>query len=400
MGKLVINQKLVNENIAKELEQLCPFKAIEYDGKELSINASCKNCKLCVKRGPQGVVTYVEEEPLVKINKDEWVGISVFVEVEFGKIHPVVFEIIGKAKELADKIHHPLYAVMIASKEQVDENVNELLCYGVDKVFVYQDDIYEDFNIDRAHKCVKDFVETIKPSVILYGGTSLGRSFAPKIAAEFKTGLTADCTFLDIKENSDLIQVRPAFGGNVMAQIICSNTRPQMSTVRYKNFKKPEKVTPHGEIVYCDVNHINKDSVVKILSQVKKELAEDISEADVIVACGRAFKEEKDMAIAKELADLLGGVVACSRPLCEAGLTSTRQQIGLSGKMVSPKLIFVLGISGAIQFTSGMQNSDLIIAINNDPDAQIFDHAHYGIVGDVFKVVPELIKAIKKERGE
>jgi electron transfer flavoprotein alpha subunit len=289
---------------------------------------------------------------------------------------------------------------MIASKEQVDENVNELLCYGVDKVFVYQDEIYEDFNIDRAHKCVKDFVETIKPSVILYGGTSLGRSFAPKIAAEFKTGLTADCTFLDIKENSDLIQVRPAFGGNVMAQIICSNTRPQMSTVRYKNFKKPEKVTPHGEVVYCDVDHINKDSVVKILSQVKKELAEDISEADIIVACGRAFKEEKDMAIAKELADLLGGVVACSRPLCEAGLTSTRQQIGLSGKMVSPKLIFVLGISGAIQFTSGMQNSDLIIAINNDPDAQIFDYAHYGIVGDVFKVVPELIKAIKKERGE
>ena len=173
-----------------------------------------------------------------------------------------------------------------------------------------------------------------------------------------------------------------------------------MSTVRYKNFKKPEKVTPHGEVVYCDVDHINKDSVVKILSQVKKELAEDISEADIIVACGRAFKEEKDMAIAKELADLLGGVVACSRPLCEAGLTSTRQQIGLSGKMVSPKLIFVLGISGAIQFTSGMQNSDLIIAINNDPDAQIFDYAHYGIVGDVFKVVPELIKAIKKERGE
>ena len=295
MGKLVINQNLVTADVAKELEKLCPFKAIEYDGKELSINASCKNCKLCVKRGPQGVITYVEEEPAVKINKDEWRGISVFVEIEFGKIHPVVFEIIGKAKELADKINHPLYAVMIASKQQVDENANELLCYGVDKVFIYQDDIYEDFNIDRAHKCVKDFVERVKPSVILYGGTSLGRSFAPKIAAEFKTGLTADCTFLDIKENSDLIQVRPAFGGNIMAQIVCSNTRPQMSTVRYKNFKKPEKQTPHGELVYVDVKNINKDSVVRILSQVKKELALDISEADVIVACGRAFKDSKDL---------------------------------------------------------------------------------------------------------
>ena len=400
MGKLVINQNLVNDETAKELVKLCPFNAIDYNGKELAINASCKNCKLCVKRGPKDVVTYVEEEPTVKINKDEWVGITVFVEVEFGKIHPVVFEIIGKAKELAAKIKHPLYAVMVASKQQVDENVNELLCYGVDKVFVYQDDLYEDFNIDRAFKCVKNFVETVKPSVILYGGTSLGRSFAPKIAAEFKTGLTADCTFLDIKENTDLIQVRPAFGGNIMAQIICSNTRPQMSTVRYKNFKKPEKEAPHGEIVYVDVNNIEKNSVVEIISQVKKEFGEDISEADIIVACGRAFKDEKDMAVAKELADLLGGVIASSRPLCEVGLTTTRQQSGLSGKMVSPKLIFVLGISGAIQFTSGMQNSDLIIAINNDPDAQIFDYAHYGIVGDVFKVVPELIKAIKKERGE
>ena len=149
-----------------------------------------------------------------------------------------------------------------------------------------------------------------------------------------------------------------------------------------------------------NTSDINKESVVKLLSQVKKEFNIDISEADVIVACGRAFKNEKDLSIAKELASLLGGVVACSRPLCEAGLMNVRYQIGLSGKTVSPKLIFVLGISGAIQFTSGMDNSDLIIAINSDPNAQIFDSAHYGIVGDVFKVVPELIKSIKEERGE
>ena len=400
MGKLVINQNFVTDEIVKELEKVCPFNAFEYDGNELTINASCKNCKQCVKRGPQGVITYVEEQEVITINKDEWVGLTVFVELEFGKVHPVVFELIGKAKELAEKINHPLYAILIGSKKQVEDNKDELLSYGIDKLYVYQDEIYENFNIDRAYRCMKDFIKKIKPSVILYGGTSLGRSFAPKVAAYFKTGLTADCTSLGIKDNTDLVQVRPAFGGNIMAQIICTKTRPQMATVRYKIFKKPEKETPHGEVVYMSSESINMKSAVKLLSTVKKEFNIDISEADVIVACGRAFKNEKDLELAKELADLLGGVVACSRPLCEAGLMNVRYQIGLSGKTVSPKLIFVLGISGAIQFTSGMDGSDLIIAINNDPHAQIFDCAHYGIVGDVYKVVPELIKLIKEERGE
>ncbi len=400
MGKLVINQNFVTDEIVKELEKVCPFNAFEYDGNELTINASCKNCKQCVKRGPQGVITYVEEQEVITINKDEWVGLTVFVELEFGKVHPVVFELIGKAKELAEKINHPLYAILIASKKQVEDNKDELLSYGIDKLYVYQDEIYENFNIDRAYRCMKDFVKKVKPSVILYGGTSLGRSFAPKVAAYFKTGLTADCTSLGIKENTDLVQVRPAFGGNIMAQIICTKTRPQMATVRYKIFKKPEKEIPHGEVEYMSSKSINMKSAVKLLSTVKKEFNIDISEADVIVACGRAFKNEKDLEMAKELADLLGGVVACSRPLCEAGLMNVRYQIGLSGKTVSPKLIFVLGISGAIQFTSGMNGSDLIIAINSDPHAQIFDCAHYGIVGDVYKIVPELIKLIKEERGE
>lgn len=400
MGKLVINQSFVTDETVKELEKVCPFNAFEYDGNELTINASCRSCKQCVKRGPSGVITYVEEKEVITINKDEWVGLTVFVEMEFGKIHPVVYELIGKAKELAEKINHPLYAVMVASKEQVEKNAHKLLNYGVDKVFVYQDEIYENFNIDRTFNCIKDFVEKIKPSVILYGGTSLGRSFAPKVAAHFKTGLTADCTSLGIKDNTDLVQVRPAFGGNIMAQIICTKTRPQMATVRYKIFKKPEKEAPHGEIVYMDLKKVDMKSAVKLLSIVKKESNVDISEADVIVACGRAFQSEKDLEMAQELADLLGGVVACSRPLVEAGLMNVRYQIGLSGKTVSPKLMIVLGISGAIQFTSGMSGSDLVIAVNNDPNAQIFDSASYGIVGDVFKVVPELIKLIKEERGE
>lgn len=400
MGKLIINQSFVTDETVKELQKVCPFNAFDYIDGELVINASCRNCKQCVKRGPSGVITYVEEKEVSTIDKSLWYGLTVFVELEFGKVHPVVFELIGKAKELAEKINHPLYAVLIGSKEQVDNNKNELLEYGIDKLFVYQDEVYKNFNIDRAFNCMKDFIEREKPSVILYGGTALGRSFAPKLAAYFKTGLTADCTSLGIKDNTDLVQVRPAFGGNIMAQIICTKTRPQMATVRYKIFKKPEKEAPHGEIVYVDVNNINKNSAVKLLDVINKKINVDISEADVIVACGRAFKSQKDLEIAYELASLLNGVVACSRPLVENGMFNVRHQIGLSGKTVSPKLIFVLGISGTIQFTSGMDSSDLIIAINSDPNAQIFDCAHYGIVDDVFKVVPELIELIKKERGE
>lgn len=400
MGKLVINQSFVTDETVKELQKVCPFNAFDYIDGELVINASCKNCKQCVMRGPSGVVTYVEEKEVCTIDKSQWVGLTVFVELEFGKIHPVVFELIGKAKELAEKINHPLYAVMIASKKQIEENCNELLEYGVDKVFVYENELYENFNIDRSFNCMKHFIDNIKPSVILYGGTSLGRSFAPKVAAYFKTGLTADCTSLGIKDNTDLVQVRPAFGGNIMAQIICTKTRPQMATVRYKIFKKPEKEIPHGEVIKMDTSKINIASSVELIDVVKKQVNVDISEADIIIACGRAFKNEKDLQIAHELADLLGGVVACSRPLVENGLFNVRHQIGLSGKTVNAKLIFVLGISGTIQFTSGMDGSELIIAINSDKDAQIFDCAHYGIVGDVFEVVPELIKLIKEERGE
>ena len=400
MGKLVINQSFVTDETVKELQKVCPFNAFDYIDGELVINASCKNCKQCVMRGPSGVVTYVEEKEVCTIDKSQWVGLTVFVELEFGKIHPVVFELIGKAKELAEKINHPLYAVMIGSKKQIEDNRNELLEYGVDKVFVYENELYENFNIDRSFNCMKHFIDNIKPSVILYGGTSLGRSFAPKVAAYFKTGLTADCTSLGIKDNTDLVQVRPAFGGNIMAQIICTKTRPQMATVRYKIFKKPEKEIPHGEVIKMDTSKINIASSVELIDVVKKQVNVDISEADIIIACGRAFKNEKDLQIAHELADLLGGVVACSRPLVENGLFNVRHQIGLSGKTVNAKLIFVLGISGTIQFTSGMDGSGLIIAINSDKDAQIFDCAHYGIVGDVFEVVPELIKLIKEERGE
>lgn len=399
MGKLVIDQSKVNQEVASQLQKICPFGGFEYENGVLNFTAGCKMCKLCTRKGPAGVVTYVEEEVKSTINKDLWRGLAVYIEHDMDGVHPVSYELIGKAKELASKINHPVYAILVGTKEDALKYSQEILSYGVDKLFIYQNDEYKVFNVEKYSKAVENFIEVIKPTVVLYGGTSLGRSFAPRIAAHFRTGLTADCTMLDMKENTDLVQVRPAFGGNVMAQIVCPNHRPQMSTVRYKIFKMPERVEPFGEVVYMDTTSLDMKSGINVVEIKHKERVVDISEADVIVACGRAFKSEEDLAIAEELAELLGGVVAVTRPLIEAGLRDIKYQVGLSGKTVAPKLIINLGISGAVQYTAGMTGSELIITVNNDPNAAIFDVSHYGIVGDVFTVVPKLIENIKRKKG-
>ena len=398
--KLVINQSKVNNQTAEAVMKVCPFGGLEYTDGKLNFTAGCKNCGLCVRKGPEGVVTFVEEaDTTPKIDKSKWVGVSVFMEVDIDGIHPVSFELIGKAKELASVINHPVYAILIGSKENNDKYINEILEYGVDKVFVYENEELKEFNMERYARCVENFIETVKPTVVLYGGTSLGRSFAPRIAAHFRTGLTADCTILGMKENTDLIQVRPAFGGNVMAQIVCPNHRPQMATVRYKIFKMPEKVAPFGETVYMETKDIDMSSNIQIVEIKEKEKVTDISEADVIVACGRAFKTLEELALAEELANLLGGVVAVTRPLVEVGFKDAKFQIGLSGRTVAPKLIINLGISGAVQYTAGMTGSELIISVNDNPNASIFDVSHYGIVGDVFKVLPQLIENVKNGKG-
>lgn len=399
MGRLVIDQNKVNDNVAFELKKLCPFGAFDYENGILSFNAGCKMCRLCVKKGPAGVVTYVEEKPLVTLNKAEWNGICVYIEIDIDGIHPVSLELIGKAKELANKINHPVMAVLIGNEECITKHKDELLEYGVDKLYVYQNEKYKEFNIETYSKALENFVNQIKPVAILYGGTYLGRSIAPRVAAKFRTGLTADCTSLDIKENTDLIQVRPAFGGNVMAQIICPNTRPQMATVRYKIFKKPNKVLPTGSVIYMPTENLDFNTGIKLLDIKIKEKSVDISEADIVVAVGRPFKTEDDFKMAEELASLLGGVVACSRPLVESGLKDIKYQIGLSGKTVAPKLIITLGISGSVQFSAGMSGAEQIISINSDPNAPIFEIANYGIVGDVFKIVPKLIENIKNKKN-
>lgn len=396
MAKIIVNQNKVNLKEAQDYPKLCPFGAIEFDGKEVTINEACRICKICVRRGPEGVFEFIDDVKK-EIDKSKWVGVTVYIEHNGKKIHPVSFELIGKAKELAAVINHPVYAVLIT--DDANKFKDEILSYGVDKLFVYEHSLLGHFNVERYTNVMEDFVNKHKPSVILYGGTSIGRSFAPRVAARFRTGLTADCTILDMKENTDLIQNRPAFGGNIMASIICPNTRPQMATVRYKIFKMPEKVTPHGEVVMMDINEINLDSRMELISVKEKEKFIDISEADAIVAIGRPFNNPQAIAVAEELAELLNAQIAVTRPLIEMGLFDARRQIGLSGRTVAPKLLINLGISGAVQYTAGMTGSELVFSICDDENAPIFDVSHYGMVGDVFEILPKLIAEIKQLRG-
>ena len=391
MGKLVINHNLVTPEKAEALVSLCPFGAITYADGKLDISSGFKMCKMCVRKG-QGLVDFVEETK--EIDKSLWNGICVYADCTGGNIHRVTFELCGKAKELAKVTSHPVYALVIG--HNTGECARKLLHYGVDKVFVYDHPEFADFRIEPYTAAFCDFIEKEKPSSILVGATNLGRQLAPRVAARCRTGLTADCTVLEMKENTDLVQIRPAFGGNIMAQIVTPNTRPQFCTARYKVFTEPKpSQEANGEVISMAVTEDMYQTNVRVLRTVQKPKDIDIAEAEVIVAVGRGASGEGMRQAAKELADALGGVVACTRPLVESNVYDAKHQIGLSGRTVKPKLIITLGISGAVQFAAGMKSSDCIVAINSDPAAPIFDVAHYCVVGDVNLIVPKLIEKIK-----
>lgn len=391
MGKLIVNHdKIVDVN---QLISICPFGAIEEVNGQVEINSACKMCKICVKKGA-GAVTYVEDDNVVLIDKSKWKGIAVYVDHIDGDIHPVTYELIGKAKEMAQKINHPVYAIFMGYS--LDSKCQELLHYGVDVVYCYDEKPLERFTIEAYTNVFEDFINKIKPTAILVGATTVGRQLAPRVAARMKTGLTADCTTLYMDENTDLIQIRPAFGGNIMAQIYTPNHRPQMATVRYKVMNAPERQKEAtGKIVICDISQEKLRTNVEVLDITIKEKEKSIEGADVLIVAGRGIKKEQDLEMLYELADLLGGQVACTRPLCEAGWMDTKRQVGLSGRTVRPKLIITCGVSGAVQFSAGMNNSDCIIAINTDENASIFNIAHYCLVGDLYSIIPEFIKSLK-----
>lgn len=394
MRKLICHQDKVNDRNRDLLIKVCPFQAIEEKNGRIEINSGCRMCMLCVKNGPAGVMELTEEEAGM-LDKSQWRGIAVYVDHTEGEIHPVTMELIGKARELAVSVDFPVYCVFAG--HGIMKKAEELLHYGVDEVFVYDEAELKEFRIEPYTAAFEDFISKVKPSAVLIGATTMGRSLAPRVAARFRTGLTADCTKLEMKENTDLVQIRPAFGGNIMARILCTRTRPQMATVRYKVMNAPERsAEPAGRITRCEIDGEKLVSGIRVLKVTKKAAEVDLSDADVIVAVGRALKSEKDMTMVRELAELLGARIAGTRPMIEAGFINAKQQIGLSGRTVKPKLIVTLGVSGSVQFAAGMTGAEQIFAVNKDPHASIFNIAHYGIVGDIYEIVPQLIAGIKE----
>ena len=263
-------------------------------------------------------------------------------------------------------------------------------------MYLYDYPELESFRIEPYTEVLVDVVDAIKPSIMLLGATPIGRSLAPRAAARLRTGLTADCTTLAVKENGNLVQTRPAFGGDVMAQIITPRHRPQMATVRYKVMPRALKVKPRGEIICCQVDQTQLSSKIEITGFRPHQVSSSITDAEIIVAAGRGIGRPEGLKLLEQFASTIGGTLGVTRPLVEQGWASYDQQIGMSGRTVRPRLFIACGIFGAIQFVAGMRGSDRIFAINSDPEAPIFDVAHYGLVGDLYEIMPMLIQRIEE----
>lgn len=372
---------------------VCPFSAIEIHQGVADIGAGCRVCGLCEKSCPEKAIVRLETKAK-SVNKDQWNGILVFCEQGEHGLHPVALELIGKARALARGTRHGVSALLTG--EGCADSTEALRHFGLDRIYVYDDPALSFFRAETFADCAEDCIRHLKPSVVLVGATALGRSLAPRLSTRFHTGLTADCTALKLKENSDLVQIRPAFGGNIMAQIVTPYTRPQFATVRYKVMDAAAREdAPSGEVMARPFPKTS-NSAVRLIQKRAIPKAANISDADILVVGGRGLQKEGDLALIKELAFALHGEYAVSRPLVEKGWETNARQIGLSGRTVRPKLIITCGVSGAIQFTACMNASEHIIAINKDRDAPIFAVAHTAVVGDLYEIVPNMIDRIRK----
>ena len=396
MSRIAVhNEKIADKAAARAL---CPFGAIEEDSSgALAIGAGCRMCRACPRRAPDAFEFVEDAAP--GVDKSLWRGVAVVAEISpEGALHPVGLELLGKARELAAKTAQPVLAVAIGARTAAA--VEALLAHGADEVHVYEDPALGHFRIEPFANALEDFLRATKPSAVLVGGTPCGRSLAPRVAARFRTGLTADCTSLGMSESTDLDQIRPAYGGNIMAHINTPRHRPQFATVRYKVFPIPPKTEPRGRVVRHALPPVKLASAIEILGSRAKSAEKGIEEAEALVVCGRGVRRPEDIAMLRELADLLGGRLASTRAVVEAGWLDAKHQIGLSGRTVKPKLIVTCGVSGAIQFVAGMNASETIVAINADPAAPIFQVAHVGLVGDLYEIVPRLCARIRAKKEE
>ncbi len=327
-------------------------------------------------------------------NLDDFSGITVVAQQSGGKVHKVTLELIGKGRELADKLGCKLSVFLMG--HNVGEVAQKLSFYGADSVVVCDDEKLKDFTTEAYTSAVSQYVEQYKPESMFFGATTLGRDFAPRVAARVGTGLTADCTSLDVDDQTrNMLQTRPAFGGNLMATIICPRNRPQMSTVRPGVMEKAQKTTSACEIINFNCKFDDKCDLVNVVDTIidlKKKV--NLADAEIIVCGGRGVGSAEGFELLKSLADKLGGVVGSSRAAVDSGFMPHEYQIGQTGAVVKPKVYIACGISGAIQHLIGMQDSEYIVAINTNADAPIMSVAHLALVGDLFQVIPEIMNLL------
>ena len=372
----------------------CPFGLLEIVDEKVHLKDGCTLCGACQEACDYQAIT-IEVITETPAPGDSYQGIWVFAEQREGKVKSVAYELLSKGRELADNLNTELCAICFGHNI---EEVNELIAYGADKVYLVDNPALANHQDDLYTRQLVELIQQHKPEIVIAGATSLGRSFIPRVAAILKTGLTADCTGLEIDtETGLLLQTRPTFGGNIMATIICQTKRPQMSTVRPRVFKKnmPDKKRK-GQIIKVDFNSERITSTTKLLSFID-DLTEAVKleDTDIIVSGGRGLGKAENFQLLEELANVLGAALGSSRPPVDDGWIPYSHQVGQTGKTVCPRLYIACGISGAVQHLAGMQTSDIIVAINDDPNAPIFEVATYGIIGNLFNVVPILIEKLK-----
>lgn len=374
----------------------CPAKALYIQDKKAYVNDDCSLCRLCIDSCPFKAIS-IEKADIAGADLSKYDGVWVFAEQHFGEIQPVAFELVCKGKELAKEKNTKLTAILFG--EDIGAGAQELVAYGADKVILCDNESLKDNHEEIYVEILDRLIDKYKPEILLFGATGFGRSIAPRLAARVRTGLTADCTMLEIdKENGLLKQTRPAFGGNLMATIVCPNHRPQMATVRPGVM--PVKAADYerkGEIIRESM-YTAKTSRVEILEQVLLQQAGSIADAEIIVSAGRGIGAQRNLELVAKLAELIGGTVGVSRPLVDIGWSEYKNQIGQTGFAVAPKLLIACGISGAIQHLAGISGAETIIAINSDPDAPIFSVADYKVVGDCVEILKKLIAAIEGKK--
>ncbi len=376
--------------------RVCPFEAIDMIDKKARINTKCTACGQCVEACPVKAIEKEEKKYRAGgVDVSLYKGVWVFAEQRDNNLLNVAIELVGEGRKIADALNVPLTAVLLGYN--VDGLAEKLVKYGADEVLYADHNLLDVYTTEGYSKVIYDLIKERKPEILLIGATNIGRDLGPRISARVHTGLTADCTKLDVDlENRRLMQTRPAFGGNLMATIICPDHRPQMSTVRPGVMEKAKyNENRTGEIVKFTPDLKDEDIRAKVVEVVKGGKAEvQLEESKIIVSGGRGLGNPEGFKLIEDLANKLGGVVGASRATVDAGWIEHSHQVGQTGKTVRPSLYVACGISGAIQHLAGMQDSKVIVAINKDPDAPIFKIADYAIVGDVYEILPALIEAL------